>query len=328
MRWIFHQLLILSVKLLHADLFFPQKAWCQRCAGVRAVQENNFKHGGSTLPVGAQEDASEGGARVCQGTTRRNTIPTKSDVAWPAVESATWTGTRGSPTLPYWSRCKSTMAVERAGTRSHRVNGEHLEDKYFFKRWDHRIGPFRAWPRGEAISILSLSKVGVVMVDERSSQYWRRCEAWKWRKKDVSPRPAGTSGQELQRVAGCHRVYERKEKRALETIERKQKLMSGAPEEVWKRVLQGVVALEDKISEVEVELQEAKERNEDARGGKKEGGNGGAGFSDTSRVGLEVRTVSGGQSSEGDGRCQGELGVGVDQMASNGDRSSMSSAVR
>ena len=60
------------------------------------------------------------------------------------------------------------------------------------------------------------------------------------------------SGQELQRAAGSRTEY-MKEKRSglLKTVERKQKLMSGAPEEIWKTVLQDVVALEDKISEVE-----------------------------------------------------------------------------
>ena len=45
----------------------------------------------------------------------------------------------------------------------------------------------------------------------------------------------------------------------METVERMQKLMSGAPEEIWKRVLQVVMVLENDISEVENELREASE---------------------------------------------------------------------
>ena len=44
--------------------------------------------------------------------------------------------------------------------------------------------------------------------------------------------------------------------RLLESMEHKQKLMSGAPDEIWKKALQDVMVLEDKISDVESELRE------------------------------------------------------------------------
>ena len=42
-----------------------------------------------------------------------------------------------------------------------------------------------------------------------------------------------------------------KRSRLLETMERKQKLIVGAPEEIRKRVIQDVMVLEDKISQME-----------------------------------------------------------------------------
>ena len=84
-----------------------------------------------------------------------------------------------------------------------------------------------------------------------------------------------------------------KEKRSglLETVEREQKLMSGAREEIRKRVFQDVLVLEDKITEVENELHEASEemRRKQRRR-----------VSDTARVVLGGKVVSGAQSSAGE----------------------------
>ena len=57
------------------DLFFLEKARRQRCAGVHTVQENESKHGCSICPVGAQETASRGGARVLECLRNRAPPP-------------------------------------------------------------------------------------------------------------------------------------------------------------------------------------------------------------------------------------------------------------
>ena len=55
-----------------------------------------------------------------------------------------------------------------------------------------------------------------------------------------------------------------KQSRLLATVEQKQHLMSGAPEEIRRKVIQNVLVLDDKISEVEIELLET---SEDENGG-------------------------------------------------------------
>ena len=49
------------------------------------------------------------------------------------------------------------MALECAGTRVHRVNGELPEEKRHFSRGEYRIGAFPAEP-SEAISVLSFAE--------------------------------------------------------------------------------------------------------------------------------------------------------------------------
>ena len=97
---------------------------------------------------------------------------------------------------------------------------------------------------------------------------------------------------------------------------------SSAPEEIQRRVLQDVLVLEDKFSEVEVE---------EARGGEKGEKSGGAEVSDTSRVDVDRRTMSGTHIPDGvagsDGatgrRCSRELRIDLRRRAFEGNQGSV-----
>ena len=101
------------------------------------------------------------------------------------------------------------------------------------------------------------------------------------------------------------------------------------------RKFKDVMVLEEKISEVESELHDASEEMRKLTVERRRAESGEPRISDTSRVVLDRRTVSGTQSSQGEAglagatrqRCSRELGVGLDQRASEGDQGSVSNAV-
>ena len=103
-----------------------------------------------------------------------------------------------------------------------------------------------------------------------------------------------------------------KQSRLLATVERKQKMVSGALEEIRAKLSHEVLVLEDRISAEEEELFEKRE----AEGWNK---------SEVAGADVACEAVSGARSSEGGVRYLGELGVGVGQRVSLGNQSSISS---
>ena len=108
---------------------------------------------------------------------------------------------------------------------------------------------------------------------------------------------ASSMSQVVKKKAEAVEYMKEKRRTLLATMERKQKLMSEAPEEIRKRVLQDVMVLEDKFSEVKNELYQASEemRKLTAERWKAEGTE----VSATARVVLDGKAVSGGESSQG-----------------------------
>ena len=100
----------------------------------------------------------------------------------------------------------------------------------------------------------SLRNMRVMKVDERGSQCWRqkKVRRRKGGERTFLRSPARKSGQDLQGVAGSHRVHE-KRSRLLETRERKQMLLSGAlgRNPPGRESSNDVMVLENKMSEVE-----------------------------------------------------------------------------
>ena len=107
-------------------------------------------------------------------------------------------------------------------------------------------------------------------------------------------------GQKQQGVAGIHRVHERKQSRLWTNTERKQKSKNGASDETQRKSLKDVLVLEEKISEVENEPFEVSEQMRKLTVERRKMEAEELRVSEMSRVGLDGRTVSGAQSSEGE----------------------------
>ena len=109
------------------------------------------------------------------------------------------------------------------------------------------------------------------------------------------------------------KVFEKmnaKQSRLLATMERKQKLMSGALEEVRDKLFQEVLVFEDRISAEEVELLETSEEMKDLMMGRRR---------------TEAEEWRDSDNAQADVGCDlGELGVGVGQGVSLGSQSSTS----
>ena len=121
-------------------------------------------------------------------------------------------------------------------------------------------------------------------------------------------------------------VYMEKRNSLLESMERKQKFISGALDEIWKKALQDVKVLKDKISEVESELREAEDelrlvemerRRTEAKGLR---------VMDAAGADVWCEAASGAHSSKAEVWSPGEPGVDVDQKRSLGDQSAMRGA--
>ena len=83
--------------------------------------------------------------------------------------------------------------------------------------------------------------------------------------------------------------------RQVATVERKQKLRSGAPEEIPRKVLQDVLVKEDRISAVETELLETGEQMRELTVEKRKTKAEGWRAPDTAPVGLDGKAVCGAQ---------------------------------
>ena len=84
--------------------------------------------------------------------------------------------------------------------------------------------------------------------------------AYVWQFTIVRERQATDYKEEFQDIIEYMTV---KQSRLLATMQRQQKLMSGVAEEVWEKLLQGVLVLEDMNSAEEAELFKTSEENKE-----------------------------------------------------------------
>ena len=124
----------------------------------------------------------------------------------------------------------------------------------------------------------------------------------------------------LQGAPRDHRVHGREAEGLLATVERKQNLMSGAPEEIGEKLLHEALVLDDRISAEEAELveksEEMKELMMECRTTKAEEWR----VSDAAGVDVNWEAASEAQTSGSEIKYFGELEVGVNRKSSLGRR--------